>query len=78
MRRKVGGHGPRRSVWTVITGGPHPMATTFRSQARAERFASNIQGAKVSGPGSSSGRFWTFKRILVAIVVVVLVVVFLF
>lgn len=76
----------RGGIWTVLIGGQkgttdndgyvptvRAQSWNFPSQARAERFASNIQGARVSGPK----RFWTPGRVLfAAIVVAVLVMVF--
>ncbi len=76
------GRGRRRSIWTVLTGeqkGPadadghsihiRPMATNFRSKRRAQNLAKQVKGARVvrSGP-----RFWTAKRVAIALVLIVL------
>jgi hypothetical protein len=82
--RRQGRGGRRRSVWTVLTGGQTgpadsdgkqihipPMATNFRSKKRAQNLARQVKGAKVvrSGP-----RFWTAKRIGIALIVIAVIV----
>jgi hypothetical protein len=82
--RRRGRGGRRRAIWTVLTGGQTgpadsdgnrivipPRATNFRSRKRAQNLARQVKGARVvrSGP-----RFWTAKRVGLALIVIAVIV----
>lgn len=80
-RHKPGQHDPRKR-WTVLTRGKRSgsiripaQAWTFRDRKRAQRFARNIQGARLSGPRSRGALWWLGVLVAVAVVLLGLVVI---